>query len=111
MEQFGGHAQAIGLTVATDRLEELRSAWEAAGADWPEELLVRRVEYELHLAPGEVSPRLLSQLAALEPFGQGNPRPLRAHRPAADRGGAARFRQRPSLGAGSRGRRRRRWSW
>lgn len=76
MEKFGGHAQAIGLTVATDRLEELRGEWEAAGAGWPEEMLVRRVEYELHMAPGEVSPRLLSQLAALEPFGQGNPRPL-----------------------------------
>jgi single-stranded-DNA-specific exonuclease len=39
-------------------------------------VLVRRVEYELHMAPSEVSPRLLAQLAALEPFGQGNPRPL-----------------------------------
>ena len=76
MEKFGGHAQAIGLTVATDRLEELRSEWEAAGAGWPEEMLVRRVEYELHMAPAEVSPRLLAQLAKLEPFGQGNPRPL-----------------------------------
>lgn len=76
MEKFGGHAQAIGLTVATDRLEELRQEWEAAGAAWPDELLVRRVEYELHLPPREVSPALLAQLAALEPFGQGNPRPL-----------------------------------
>jgi len=76
MEKFGGHSQAIGLTVATDRLEELRSEWEAAGAEWPEEMLVRRVEYELHMAPAEVSPRLLAQLARLEPFGQGNPRPL-----------------------------------
>jgi single-stranded-DNA-specific exonuclease len=76
MERFGGHAQAIGLTVATDRLEELRAEWEAAGEGWPPELLARRVEYELHLEPREVSPRLLAQLGALEPFGQGNPRPL-----------------------------------
>jgi single-stranded-DNA-specific exonuclease len=76
MEKFGGHAQAIGLTVATDRLEELRREWQEAGAAWPEEILVRRVEYELHMAPREVSPALLAQLSALEPFGQGNPRPL-----------------------------------
>jgi single-stranded-DNA-specific exonuclease len=76
MERFGGHAQAIGLTVATDRLEALRGEWEAAGEAWPPELLARRVEYELHLEPREVSPRLLAQLGALEPFGQGNPRPL-----------------------------------
>jgi single-stranded-DNA-specific exonuclease len=76
MERFGGHAQAIGLGVATDRLEALRAEWEAAGEAWPPELLARRVEYELHLEPREVSPRLLAQLGALEPFGQGNPRPL-----------------------------------
>ncbi len=76
MERFGGHAQAVGLTVVTGRLEELRDEWEAAGAGWPEELLAQRVEYELHLPPREVSPGLLAQLAALEPFGQGNPRPL-----------------------------------
>lgn len=76
MVRFGGHSQAVGLTVETGRLEELRSEWETAGAAWPAELLARRVEYELHLAPREVSNGLLAQLAALEPFGQGNPRPL-----------------------------------
>jgi single-stranded-DNA-specific exonuclease len=76
LERFGGHAQAIGLTVATERLEELRAEWEAAGEAWPPELLARRVEYELQLEPREVTSRLLAQLAALEPFGQGNPRPL-----------------------------------
>jgi single-stranded-DNA-specific exonuclease len=76
MARFGGHSQAVGLTVATASLEDLRREWEEAGAAWPEELLARRVEYELHLPPREVTNRLLAQLAALEPFGQGNPRPL-----------------------------------
>jgi single-stranded-DNA-specific exonuclease len=76
MERFGGHAQAVGLTVRTAALEELRGEWEAAGAAWPEELLARRIEYELHLPPREVSPGLLAHLAALEPFGQGNSRPV-----------------------------------
>jgi single-stranded-DNA-specific exonuclease len=76
MARFGGHAQAVGLTVATDRLAELRGEWEGAGAAWPEELLAHRIQYELHLPPREVSNGLLAQLAALEPFGQGNPRPL-----------------------------------
>ncbi|MFL6193105.1 MAG: single-stranded-DNA-specific exonuclease RecJ [Thermoanaerobaculia bacterium] len=76
MVRFGGHAAAIGLTAETGRLEELRRDWEAAGAAWPEELLARRIEYELDLAPRDVSAGLLAQLATLEPFGQGNPRPL-----------------------------------
>jgi single-stranded-DNA-specific exonuclease len=76
LDRFGGHAQAVGLTVRAERLEELRREWEEAGAAWPEELLARRIEYELALPPREVSTELLGHLAALEPFGQGNPRPL-----------------------------------
>ncbi|HEY2290030.1 MAG TPA: DHHA1 domain-containing protein, partial [Thermoanaerobaculia bacterium] len=76
MERFGGHAQAVGLTALTGRLEELRREWEEAGAAWPPELLARRIEYELHLPPSAVSPELLAHLAALEPFGQGNSRPV-----------------------------------
>jgi single-stranded-DNA-specific exonuclease len=76
MMRFGGHSQAVGLTAEVARLEELRREWEEAGAAWPAELLARRYEYELHLAPREVSGALLAQLAALEPFGQGNARPL-----------------------------------
>lgn len=76
MERFGGHSQAIGLTVAVESLEELRREWEGAGEAWPEELLARRYEYELHLRAREISNGLLTQLAALEPYGQGNPRPL-----------------------------------
>jgi len=76
MTRFGGHSQAIGLTVEVARLEELRQEWETAGESWPAEILARRYEYELHLAPREVSESLLAQLARLEPFGQGNARPL-----------------------------------
>jgi single-stranded-DNA-specific exonuclease len=76
MARFGGHSQAVGLTVAATRLEELRREWETAGAGWPAELLAPRLEYELHLPPRQVTAALLAQLAALEPFGQGNPRPL-----------------------------------
>ncbi len=76
LRRFGGHAQAVGLTVDRERLEELRGEWEEAGAAWPAELLAHRIEYELELPPREVTNGLLAQLAALEPFGQGNPRPL-----------------------------------
>lgn len=77
LERFGGHAQAMGMTVATERLAALRSDWEReAGAAWPEELLRRRYEYELALPPAEVNADLLGELTRLEPHGQGNPQPL-----------------------------------
>jgi single-stranded-DNA-specific exonuclease len=76
LERFGGHAQAVGLTARLDRLEGLRREWQEAGRAWPESLLAGRHEYELHLEPRQVSNALLKDLERLEPFGQGNPRPL-----------------------------------
>jgi single-stranded-DNA-specific exonuclease len=76
MIRFGGHAQAVGLTVRLDVLEELRREWEAAGAEWPAGLLARRHEYELELPPRRLTSKLVAQLGRLEPYGMGNPRPL-----------------------------------
>ncbi|MEA2694580.1 MAG: single-stranded-DNA-specific exonuclease [Acidobacteriota bacterium] len=76
MERFGGHAQAVGLTVRLAGLEELRAEWEGAAAEWPAERLARRHEYEVAVEPSEIGPRLLAELACLEPHGQGNARPL-----------------------------------
>jgi single-stranded-DNA-specific exonuclease len=76
LERFGGHAQAVGLTVARGRLESLAAAWEEAASEWPVELLSRRYEYELELSPAGVDRRLMAGLARLEPTGQGNPQPL-----------------------------------
>ncbi|HUF79222.1 MAG TPA: single-stranded-DNA-specific exonuclease RecJ, partial [Thermoanaerobaculia bacterium] len=76
MVRFGGHAQAVGLTVEPERLEGLRAHWEeTSGAEWPEELFARRHEYELALGAEGVGPELLEGLLRLEPHGQGNPRP------------------------------------
>jgi len=80
LARFGGHDQAVGLTVATDagpgRLERLAAAWEEAAAEWPPELLAPRHEYELEVLPHEIDGRLLGMLARLEPHGAGNPQPL-----------------------------------
>ncbi|MCB1058176.1 MAG: single-stranded-DNA-specific exonuclease RecJ, partial [Acidobacteria bacterium] len=76
MERFGGHAQAVGLTVPVDALEDLRGEWQEAAATLDEGLFERRHRYELEVAPGEAGERLLAELAALEPHGQDNQRPL-----------------------------------
>ena len=77
LDHFGGHARAAGLTVANDKLEELR-----------ERLLSRARK---HLTADDLRPSLtldldlplvdlgyptVEALARLEPFGQGNPEPL-----------------------------------
>lgn len=76
LTRFGGHSQAVGLSVPADRLEGLRSTWIDAAADWPAETFRRRLEYEADLPASALTAELLAELERLEPHGQGNPRPL-----------------------------------
>ena len=75
-ERFGGHAQAVGLTVDRRRLPELQAELEEAAAAWPPELLRRRYEYELELVASEVTAELAAELRRLAPHGPANPQPL-----------------------------------
>jgi len=77
LERFGGHEQAVGLSVAVDALDELAAEWVAtAGAEWPADALVKVHEYEWQFAPDALNSELLSAIGRLEPFGMGNRRPL-----------------------------------
>jgi len=73
--RFGGHPQAIGLSVAVSELPDLRNAMEET-AEWPPGVLVRRREYELDLSAEQIGSDLYAELARLEPHGEGNRRPL-----------------------------------
>ncbi len=77
LRRFGGHAQAVGLTLDGDRLDELRDEWErSAAAAWEPAWLQKRHVYDFAAPPGAVSAELVAELHRLEPFGQGNPPPL-----------------------------------
>lgn len=91
LERFGGHAQAIGLTVPSTLIEELAPEWEAAAAAWEPEHLAPAIEYDLPLALSAVHPELLAQLAALAPFGVGNPEPVFRFGPCRRQGGLRAF--------------------
>ncbi len=76
LEDGGGHPMAAGLTVAEARLPELRA--------FLDERLARRmaeIDYrpalgiDAVLQPGAAQADLVQQLAALEPYGVGNPEP------------------------------------
>ncbi len=73
--RFGGHAQAIGLSVAADRLADLRATWSAA-ASWGDSLGEPAREYELACSPAEIDEALLAALERMAPHGQGNPQPI-----------------------------------
>ena len=75
LRRFGGHAQAIGLSVDAADLEGLRAEWEREATAWPADLLRRHTEYELELTPAEVTIELAREIEELGPFGIGNPAP------------------------------------
>jgi single-stranded-DNA-specific exonuclease len=74
--RFGGHDQAVGMTVATAELPVLLEDWERATEEWSDDALVKSYRYELEVEPAAVGEELLAELDRLEPHGQGNPRPL-----------------------------------
>lgn len=74
--RFGGHAQAVGLSVAAEQLPALQAIWEQAAAAWPRALLERTLEYEASLPVEALTRETLAMVQRLEPFGTGNPQPL-----------------------------------
>ena len=75
LSSFGGHAMAAGIEIDAARLPELRRDLSKA-IDVPVDDMVPEVEADCRIAVNEITPRLLDDLSALEPFGQGNPEPL-----------------------------------
>lgn len=75
--KFGGHAQAVGMTVEKSVLPELVAQWHAAaGQEWRGRVGVERHEYELEMPAAMLHRGTVSRLEALAPYGQGNRRPL-----------------------------------
>ena len=77
MVKFGGHAQAVGLTVEKETLPALTARWqEAANEAWQGRVGIERHEYELEMPAAMLHRGTVSRLEALAPYGQGNRRPL-----------------------------------
>ncbi|MDD6127139.1 MAG: single-stranded-DNA-specific exonuclease RecJ [Veillonellaceae bacterium] len=77
LTQFGGHAQAAGLSLRTADIPAFRAAFCAyAKAHLSKEdyTPVARIEFEMQ--PLDVTLDLIEEIARLEPYGEGNPKPL-----------------------------------
>ena len=77
MTKFGGHKQAAGLTIESARIQVLRDRVNefADGCLAPDDLRPR-LWIDGALTFRSIGPQLASELAALAPFGAGNPRPV-----------------------------------
>lgn len=75
LTHFGGHPQAVGLSIETENIDSFRKSVNdyAAGLQSPP---VDSLQIDFKLNPAVLNPELASQLALLEPYGAGNPVPL-----------------------------------
>ena len=76
-EQFGGHRAAAGMKIRTERISELRRRLsEYADSTFGAEDLVPELTVDAVLLPETIDLRLIDTISMLEPFGQGNPKPI-----------------------------------
>lgn len=77
LEEFGGHAQAAGITIAEKNIPLLREKInDFALEHLPPEDLKRHVSVDMDLRLKELTGHFLEELELLEPHGVGNPRPV-----------------------------------
>ena len=77
--KFGGHPMAAGLSLETGSIDELRQRLNAH-CDLREEDLCERIWIDAAMPFSYISEKLVNELSALAPFGNGNERPLFARR-------------------------------
>ena len=77
MSKFGGHKQAAGLTIETERIRDLRGRVNdfADGCLGPDDLRPR-LWIDGALTFRSIDEQVVSELSALAPFGAGNPCPI-----------------------------------
>jgi len=75
--RFGGHAHAVGFSLPSDRVDELRARLcSYAAARLTDEDLGSPLECDAVLPLDRVTPAVFSWLRRLEPMGMGNPEPV-----------------------------------
>jgi single-stranded-DNA-specific exonuclease len=76
-EQYGGHAAAAGMKVKQQNIPDvLRRLDEYAAGILTEEDLIPELKIDALLTSRSLSLELVESLAAFEPFGAGNPKPI-----------------------------------
>jgi single-stranded-DNA-specific exonuclease len=80
LTRFGGHAAAVGVTLSAENLEGFARCLEEALGALPEEAFSRVISADAEVHLWEATRELAAGLAALEPFGCGNPKPTLASR-------------------------------
>lgn len=80
LEAWGGHPMAVGITVDTNNVAELRETFDRAVGEYQKknngEFSEIAIEIAAWLETRDLTPELFDQIASLSPFGEGNPEPV-----------------------------------
>jgi len=77
LTRFGGHAMAAGLQVQPDRIDAFREAFETVVTENTRgEDFIPKIDIDRELSFDDITPKLVDELEALQPFGQGNSEPI-----------------------------------
>lgn len=76
LERFGGHPGAGGFSLSEDRLEELERSLQKHAEEAYEAMPLKIINADSVLFPEWLTVEGVEGLSALEPFGEGNPRPV-----------------------------------
>lgn len=79
MQKLGGHPMAAGLSLAKENIEQLRKAIND-NPPLTDKMLMPKVTIDALLPLGYISEDMINELMLLEPFGNGNSKPLFAER-------------------------------
>ncbi len=74
--RFGGHAGAVGVTCEADKVDEFAKRLQRVMAELPEEEFVDKGEVSAIASLSELTLENIAAMDILQPFGQGNTRPL-----------------------------------
>lgn len=77
--KYGGHKMAAGVSMPEENVEAFR-AFLNAHSGLKEEDLVEVIHIDVPMPMSYVTPELVRQLSLLEPFGNGNPKPVFAQK-------------------------------
>lgn len=77
--KYGGHKMAAGVSMPEENVEDFRTFLNAHSG-LTEEDLVEVIHIDVPMPMSYVTPELVRQLSLLEPFGNGNPKPVFAQK-------------------------------
>jgi single-stranded-DNA-specific exonuclease len=77
LEKYGGHAQAAGMTIRNDHMDEFYAKFNALVEKKLADVVTEPEQWiDMVVRPEHLTPKLYNELQLFAPFGEGNPEPV-----------------------------------